>query len=187
MGSQQPGVRGREQGPGEAADLLGGDEGTEALEAIENLVCAIASVERAAAQRTATLGALHEQARRLGAHAKDVHKGLPVRFEVQSACELLGFDPVYVANEGSNNVSAYTIDGNTGALTAVAGSPFAAGSNPYSVAVDPTGTFVYVANEGSSGVSGYIIDLSTGALDTVSGSPFSTGAPAISVTTTTGA
>jgi hydrogenase expression/formation protein HypE len=25
---------------------------------------------------------------------------LPVRFEVQSACELLGFDPVYVANEG---------------------------------------------------------------------------------------
>jgi hydrogenase expression/formation protein HypE len=26
--------------------------------------------------------------------------GLPVRFEVQSACELLGLDPVYVANEG---------------------------------------------------------------------------------------
>jgi len=27
-------------------------------------------------------------------------KALPVRFEVQSACELLGLDPVYVANEG---------------------------------------------------------------------------------------
>jgi len=27
-------------------------------------------------------------------------KSLPVRTEVQSACELLGFDPVYVANEG---------------------------------------------------------------------------------------
>ncbi len=26
--------------------------------------------------------------------------GVPVRFEVQSACELLGLDPVYVANEG---------------------------------------------------------------------------------------
>jgi hypothetical protein len=36
----------------------------------------------------------------------------------------------YVPNIFSNNVSAYTIDATTGALTAVAGSPFAAGSWP---------------------------------------------------------
>src|ERR1700737_4896149 len=45
----------------------------------------------------------------------------------------------YVANLYSNNVSAYTIDGTTGALTPVAGSPFATGSAPVSVTVDPTG------------------------------------------------
>ena len=43
----------------------------------------------------------------------------------------------YVANYGSNNVSAYTINATSGALTPVAGSPFAAGTNPYDAAVDP--------------------------------------------------
>src|SRR5258708_27693095 len=52
----------------------------------------------------------------------------------------------YVANANSNNVSAYTIDGTTGALTPVAGSPFPAGSYPSSVTVDPTGPFAYAAN-----------------------------------------
>ncbi len=47
----------------------------------------------------------------------------------------------YVANCGSacgggvgpGNVSAYSIDGTTGALTPVEGSPFPAGANPFSV------------------------------------------------------
>jgi 6-phosphogluconolactonase (cycloisomerase 2 family) len=41
----------------------------------------------------------------------------------------------YAPNSGSNNVSAYTIDATTGALAAVAGSPFAAGTFPCSVAI----------------------------------------------------
>jgi DNA-binding beta-propeller fold protein YncE len=41
----------------------------------------------------------------------------------------------YVANSASNNVSVYTIDATTGALAAVAGSPFAAGDTPFSVAI----------------------------------------------------
>ena len=36
----------------------------------------------------------------------------------------------YVGNDGSNNISAYAIDANTGALTPVTGSPFSAGLNP---------------------------------------------------------
>src|SRR5258708_37720481 len=43
----------------------------------------------------------------------------------------------YVPNVGSNNVSAYRIRAN-GAPTPVAGSPFAAGVNPHSVAMTPT-------------------------------------------------
>ena len=87
---------------------------------------------------------------------------------------------VYVANAGSDNVSAYTIDAASGALTPVAGSPFAAGSRPAEVAVDPSGKFVYVANQGSNNVSAYTIDATSGALTPVAGSPFAAGtAPVI--------
>jgi hypothetical protein len=41
----------------------------------------------------------------------------------------------YVANENSNNVSAYTINSTTGALAPITGSPFAAGTAPLSVAI----------------------------------------------------
>ena len=44
----------------------------------------------------------------------------------------------YVANLYSGTVSAYTITATTGVLTAVTGSPFAAGTNP--VSVTTTGT-----------------------------------------------
>ncbi|HET6465551.1 MAG TPA: beta-propeller fold lactonase family protein, partial [Nitrospiria bacterium] len=44
---------------------------------------------------------------------------------------------VYVANS-SSNVSAYTIDQTTGALTDVSGSPFTAGTDPLSLSVSGT-------------------------------------------------
>ncbi|RFC36553.1 MAG: Lactonase, 7-bladed beta-propeller [Candidatus Nitrotoga sp. LAW] len=78
----------------------------------------------------------------------------------------------YVANQGSNNVSAYTIDAGTGTLTPVAGSPFTAGMAPTSVTISPNGAFAYVANIGGGG-SAYAINAVTGALTPVAGSPFS--------------
>jgi 6-phosphogluconolactonase (cycloisomerase 2 family) len=42
---------------------------------------------------------------------------------------------VYAANDGSADVSVYTVDSATGALTAVAGSPFASGSGARSIAI----------------------------------------------------
>jgi DNA-binding beta-propeller fold protein YncE len=77
----------------------------------------------------------------------------------------------YVANNGSNDVSGYTINATTGVLTAIAGSPFPAGTVPFSVAVDPTGKFAYVAN--GNNVSGYTINATTGALTAIAGSSLS--------------
>jgi len=88
----------------------------------------------------------------------------------------------YVANGGSDNVSAYTINAATGALTNVGA--FAAGTLPLSVTVDPSGKFAYVANTQSANVSAYTINASTGALSEVRGSPFDAGAGPFSVTTT---
>ena len=86
---------------------------------------------------------------------------------VTSAAVTCGFFAprfAYVANFSSDNVSAYSINASTGALAAVAGSPFASGSNPWSVTVDPSGRFAYVANSGSLNVSAYSINASTGVL-----------------------
>src|ERR1700682_1085457 len=72
-------------------------------------------------------------------------------------------DPVgfaYVTSLGSSgNVSAYNIEGSTGALTPVQGSPFSAGTTPVSVAVTPAGQFLYVANYASNNVSAFSIDV----------------------------
>ena len=82
---------------------------------------------------------------------------------------------VYVANRGSNNVSAYTVDAGNGTLAPIAGSPFAAGNLPVAIAVDPTGTYAYVANQMDATISAFTIDRASGALMSVNGSPFPTG------------
>jgi 6-phosphogluconolactonase len=85
---------------------------------------------------------------------------------------------VYVANF-SGNVSAYSISSNVsshGALIPVPGSPFAAGNEPVSVAVDPTGKFAYVANDGNNvNVSAFSIGANGALMLNVPGSPFAAG------------
>jgi len=81
----------------------------------------------------------------------------------------------YVANNGSNNVSAYAIDDDTGAIAAITGSPFIAGTGPQSVTTDPSGKFAYVANFNSNNISAYTINASSGVLTPVSSSPFAAG------------
>ena len=79
---------------------------------------------------------------------------------------------LFIARSGtSSGVAVYTI-GSGGALTSVTGSPFAAGTDPFSVVVNAAGTDVYVANQADGTISGFSIG-SNGVLTAVGGSPFS--------------
>jgi 6-phosphogluconolactonase (cycloisomerase 2 family) len=73
-------------------------------------------------------------------------------------------------------VSVYPINETTGAIgTAVAGSPFATGINPFSISIDKTGNFVYVGNDGSASISEFTLNGTTGVLTPVAGSPVAAG------------
>jgi probable HAF family extracellular repeat protein len=87
---------------------------------------------------------------------------------------------VYVANQGSNDISGYYIDPTSGALGPLNGSPFAAGAGGVnSVTVDPSGQYVYLAGYG--GLFVYSINqfapINFSGLTLVSGSPFGGGNP----------
>ena len=80
----------------------------------------------------------------------------------------------FVGNEGSNDISAFVVNKVTGALTAVPGSPFAAGTDPQAMAIGG-GTYLYASNAGSDTVSAYAIDGDTGALTPLSPATYPTG------------
>jgi 6-phosphogluconolactonase (cycloisomerase 2 family) len=92
-----------------------------------------------------------------------------------AGAEFMAFDSahkvLYVSNGNANTVSAFAVNTSTGALTAVSGSPFAAGARPLGVAVDAVGRFLFVANQAESSISVFAIG-ANGALSPVPGSPF---------------
>ena len=119
-----------------------------------------------------TTGAL---ARRSTIHTRST----PAILTMSGGSSAVAYTPTfaYVANEGSNNVSAYAVNATTGALTEVSGSPFASDDGPRSITVDRTGRFVYTANGGYANapalaghphVSGFIANPNTGSLAALS-------------------
>jgi 6-phosphogluconolactonase len=82
-----------------------------------------------------------------------------------SSFEVYGQDRkfVFVANEGSNDVSEFSVSNTTGALTAVPGSPFPAGTAPQAMTLYAP-YYLLVANTGSDNISVYSIDGTSGAL-----------------------
>jgi DNA-binding beta-propeller fold protein YncE len=86
----------------------------------------------------------------------------PLWLAVDSAGRFL-----YVANLQTRDISGYSIDGRTGRLSAVRGSPFPmerAGDGPWAISVDASGHFVEVAELKAAGVVRYQIDALSGAL-----------------------
>ena len=85
---------------------------------------------------------------------------------------------LYVMNQGAtgtgaNSVSGYSI-GSDGSLTAIAGSPFAAGTDPTWISFTPDGKFAYVADSGVDMISAYSVNATTGALTALSTPTFAT-------------
>lgn len=80
---------------------------------------------------------------------------------------------LYATDSKNNAVLAFSIQ--NGALSQIAGSPFAAGTQPNGIATDPAGAELFVANTGSNNVAAFVIDANSGALAQVAGSPFASG------------
>ncbi|HTW56674.1 MAG TPA: beta-propeller fold lactonase family protein [Terriglobales bacterium] len=78
---------------------------------------------------------------------------------------------VYVTLPAAGQVAALSIDPASGVLTPVPGSPFAAGTGAFAIAVTFNG-ILYVANPTANSISGYSINEMTGALTQVASSPF---------------
>ncbi len=76
---------------------------------------------------------------------------------------------LYVGNLNSNNVSAFTVNSATGALTAVSGSPFGLPGAGVWIGIAPVANHLYVTG---TGVSGFSLDPGTGVLTPIAGSPF---------------
>jgi 6-phosphogluconolactonase (cycloisomerase 2 family) len=83
---------------------------------------------------------------------------------------------LYTPDAASNAIVGFTINGSTGALAPMSGSPFPAGASPQQVVISPSGNFLYASdgNDPQGGISAYTIDSSTGALTSIAGSPFPT-------------
>ena len=65
--------------------------------------------------------------------------------------------------------------GTNGTLNEISGSPYATGTGPTGVTLDPTGSYVYVANKGSNNISAFTLTAASGKLAAIAGSPFSSG------------
>ena len=87
---------------------------------------------------------------------------------------------LFVANQTSGDITAFTVDPGTGNLGNVAGSPFAITpvSHPQSLAISPKGDFLFVANPGQGTVAAFAIG-NNGVLTAVAGSPFAMGTGAM--------
>jgi len=83
---------------------------------------------------------------------------------------------LYLASAGDGKVAGFSIS-SSGALTALAGSPYAAGTGAGAIpAFSPDGNYLYVMNQTANTVSAYSIAASTGVLTPLAGTPPPTGA-----------
>ena len=93
---------------------------------------------------------------------------------------------LYAATPASSQILVYREDPNSGVLTALSGSPYAAGPAVAAVAIHPSKKFLYAANSGESDVSLFTLD-STGAPTEVTPRTVVGTAPTLLIMDTAGA
>jgi 6-phosphogluconolactonase len=95
---------------------------------------------------------------------------------------------LYALNELDHSISAYTMDPNTGMLTAVSGSPFSAGAASGGLATylpGPTSSgpgFLYAPDPAANGFRAFSVDPTAGSLKPLAGSPFPAGTSPLAIT-----
>ena len=87
-------------------------------------------------------------------------------------------DGFLYALSGGTTIFGYSVDANSGALTAINGSPFTLSSATDYLAIDPSSQFAYAAYENANTIAGFNINASTGALTGFTTPPI----PAVGVT-----
>ncbi|MDP3063608.1 MAG: hydrogenase expression/formation protein HypE [Chloroflexota bacterium] len=102
--------------------------------------------------------ALNEIAETAGVHVQIDERAIPVRDDVRGACEILGFDPLYVANEGRFIAFVPQAEAEH-ALELLRGHPLSAGASLIGRATD--GTAGYVTMRSVIGAS-RIVDMLSG-------------------------
>src|ERR1043165_2631593 len=84
---------------------------------------------------------------------------------------------LFAANDQTDNISVFSIDPATGALTLVPGSPFPTGGasgSGISLAVTPDNQFLFASSSGSNNITVFSV-APNGTLTSISGSPFAVG------------
>jgi 6-phosphogluconolactonase len=102
---------------------------------------------------------------------------LPISTSTSPSEQGLASDPLSAflfVSETNTGLRVLSI-GTGGSLKEVSGSPYAVGTGPTGVILDPTGSYVYVANKGSNNISGFTLTAASGQLTAISGSPFASG------------
>ena len=74
---------------------------------------------------------------------------------------------VYVANAGSDYISAFHVHHKSGAMFEIPGSPFKTGERPVDLQLHPEGRWLYVANQEASTLSVFSIEKKLGALSKI--------------------
>jgi len=85
----------------------------------------------------------------------------------------------FLYSNSETNIYGYTIDAQTGALTAMSGSPFAVGYRANAMDVDAWSRAAYIVNVTTNDMRAYTIDQNTGALAYISAPIASTSGPGV--------